>query len=296
MGFGGHSSASACFLGAETNEDSTEAIAAHVRAQGSDLATVMAGAGTLYWNNLVQESNNKQGYSYVNKGNFGGHAALAGAMGIGDCSHASAELVRAGTSDQHSFALAVDPRARGNGLATVLGAAGALISAYDSTDNSRYLGAQGAFVGALGLGGHASASADFVGAGTYGYSQSTAYACDLRAKGSSFAAVAGGAGAVEFEQSPIINDFDYQGSAVGAYSNGPNSKAFARYIRADTSWDESSAFARCIGSGLNGEVFAGVAHPLIGGVDGITVPAGYYSQATAGITSNPTILYWGVIP
>jgi hypothetical protein len=300
LGVGHHSSASACFLGAETNGDITEAFAAHARAQGNDLATVLAGAGNLYWNNLVQESNSKQGYSYVNKGNFGVQGALAGALGKGDHSSASADFVRAETmgqfvfDPQHTFALAVDPRARGNDLATVLGAAGALTAAYDSTDSSKYLGAQGAFVGALGTGDHSRASADFIGAGTYGYIQSTAYACDLRAKGNSFAAVAGGAGAVEFEQSPTIDKFDYQGSAVGAYSKGPNSNAFACYIRADTSWDSSSALARHIGSGPNGKVFAGVAHPIVGGIVGTTAPAGTYDYAMAGVISNPTILYWGI--
>jgi hypothetical protein len=245
--------------------------------------------------------------------------ALVGALGVGRHSSASADFIAAGTNSQQTaagtngqqtaagtnsqqtYAFAVDPKARGGYMAAVLAGAGSLCAESQEyqtnlfSDFNRYIGAQGALVGALGIGDHSRASADFIGAKTNG-DNSVGVATDLRARGDSFAAVAAGAGAIQFEQNPTPK-IDYQGSAVGAYSSGPSSNAYARYIKADTSWDESSAFAYHIGSGPNGKVFAGVAHPLIGGVDGITVPAGFYNQALAGVFSDPaTVLYWGINP
>ncbi|MGB5099119.1 MAG: hypothetical protein WBN94_00770, partial [Methanothrix sp.] len=303
LGIGDRSSASADFIAAGTNGDSTDAFAADARAQGDDLAAALAlaGAGNLYAGSYEYDQGSRRGYGYGSEEYLDVQGALAGALGIGDRSSASADFIGAGTNGDSTDAFAVDARARGDDMAAVLAGAGSLDAGsleYQSnldSDYTRSLGAQGALVGALGVGEGSRASADFIGAGT-NCIHSAAAAADLRAEGDSFAAVAAGAGAIQFEQSPIIN-MDYQGSAVGAYSVGPNSNAFARYIRADTSWDESSALARQIGSGPNGKVFAGVAHSLIGGVNGMTKPAGSYNQALAGIVSSPptTVLYWGII-
>ncbi|MDD4651884.1 MAG: hypothetical protein PHQ34_06600 [Methanothrix sp.] len=296
LGVGDHSSASADFIAAGTNGDSTEAFAADARARGDDAAAVLAAAGSVYWNNLAHECNGPQGHSYSNTGNFGGQGALAGALGAGDHSSASVDFIKAGTNGQQTFALMADSRAHGDDLATVLAAAGAIDGKYDAIGNSIDLGAQGSIVGSLGAGDHSCASADFMGAST-DYDHSTAFACDLKARGNSFAAVGAGAGSIQLEISPPnTNVLAYQGSAVGAYSFDSNSYAYAHYIRSCTSWDRSSAFAKHIGSGPNGEVFAGVAHPSAGGgIDGVTAPSGSYNQAYAGVDPLATpITYWGI--
>jgi hypothetical protein len=303
LGIGDHSHASADFIGAVTNGDSTGAFVADPRARGDDLAAVLAAAGSLDWHRQIYDRNSCHGYTY-DRSSLGIQGALAGALGIGDHSSASADFIAAETNGQQTFAVADDPKARGGSMAAALAAAGYL-SAENWVHNSNNdyhtnLWAEGALVGALGAGAGSRASACFIGAATsddpgIGTSddQSTAVAIGLRAEGGSFAAVGAGAGAIKFDQNPISKDFSYQGSAVGAYSVGPNSHAFADYIRAHTSWDESSAFARHIGSGPNGKVFAGVAHQLIGGVNGVVKPAGSYDLARAKVMSQPpvTILY-----
>jgi hypothetical protein len=299
LGIGDHSSASADFIAAGTDGDSTDAFAADARAEGNGLAAVLAGAGSLDAGSYEYERDGHHRYSYGYGQYIDAQAALVGAVGAGRHSSASADLIEAGTDGQQTYAIAVDPKARGGGLAAVLAGAGSLYAESEEHNGNRhndfssnYLGAQGALVGSLGTGDHSRASADFIGAETNG-DNSVAVATDLRARGNSFAAVAAGAGAIQ-----LIPTFDYQGSAVGAYSFGPNSNAYARYIRADTSWDESSAFARHIGSGPNGEVFAGVAYPSIG-IDGTTEPEGSYNRAYAWVTSDPLAplpYNWGIIP
>ena len=295
LGIGDHSSASAELIAAGTNGDETTAFAADAKARGDDLAAVLAGAGSIDAGSYVYDRDGHHRHTYESGQYIDAQAAFVGALGIGDHSSASADFIAAGTNGQETYAFAVNPKARGDNLAAVLAGAGSLYAESQEyhknsySDFSRYLGAQGALVGALGVGECSRASADFIGAETDGY-HSTAVATDLRSRGDSFAAVAAGAGAIQ-----LIPTFDYQGSAVGAYSSGPNSNAYARYIQADTSWDESSALARHIGSGPNGEVFAGVAHQSIPGVDGITKPAGSYNLAEARVTSHPSLdLYWGI--
>jgi hypothetical protein len=297
LGIGGHNKASTDFIAAGTDSDETAAIAVDARARGNDLAAVLAGAGNLYASQYEYGRDSRRDDSYEAGMYLDANGALVGTFGVGRHSSASADFIEAGTDGQQTYAFAIDPRARGNDLAAVLAGAGSLYAGsqeYYTNSLSRYIAAQGALVGGLGIGDHSSASAEFIGAATNG-DQSTAVASDLRARGDSFAAVAAGAGSIQFEQNPIIDIFEYQGSAVGAYSNGPISFAYADHIRASTGWDESSALARHIGAGPKGEVFAGVAHPSIPGIDGITKPAGFYDLAEARVISQPTTdLYWGI--
>ncbi|MGB5100430.1 MAG: hypothetical protein WBN94_07535, partial [Methanothrix sp.] len=137
-GVGKDSKASADFIAAGTNGDSTDAFAADARARGDYMAAVLAGAGSLYAGSYEYDQGSRRGYDYGSGEYLGVQGALAGALGIGDRSSASADFIAAGTNGDSTDAFAADVRARGDDMAAVLAGAGNLYAgSYEYDQGSR---------------------------------------------------------------------------------------------------------------------------------------------------------------
>ncbi|HNY34180.1 MAG TPA: hypothetical protein PKK68_05930, partial [Methanothrix soehngenii] len=205
-GIGDDSRAKAGNIGAITDGSRTLAMGDHLKAESNGLALVGAVAGCVGYG--------ADGYYYRTRHNslwheyegFGVEGALALAAGAGKDSKASADFIAAGTNGEKTTAFAADSRARGDYMAAVLAGAGSLQAGsyeYDRDSHhddyhgsGEFISVQGALAGALGVGDHSSASADFIAAGTNG-EKTTAFAADSRARGDYMAAVLAGAGSLQ---------------------------------------------------------------------------------------------------
>ncbi|HSD56922.1 MAG TPA: hypothetical protein VLB04_01980 [Methanotrichaceae archaeon] len=253
IGAGSKSLASAGYLEAGTDGQESYAYSEDISAKGNDLAAVAAATG------YIEKYSEDDIF-----GDIGGlevQGALAGAIGAGKDSMASARYLEADTNYWETYAFGEKMKAKGNGLAAVAAGAGYLKESSSAIPVGYYedLHVDGALAGAVGAGENSKASANYLEAGT-DYWDTYAYGKKMKAKGDSFAAVAAGAGNLEIESEfGISGDHSHlvvQGALAGAAGAGEDSEASARYLEADTDGYYSGASGRKLKA--KGDEFAAV--------------------------------------
>jgi hypothetical protein len=260
---GENSRASANFVGAKTDGETTFAEGHGIRARGDEFAGIVAGAGSFY-----QEHGQMQSPFFV--GSFdriGIQGALAGAVAGGENSRASANFVGAKTDGETTFAEGHGIRARGDEFAGIVAGAGSFYQDHGQMQSPFFagsfdsLGIQGAIAGAAAGGDDSRASADFIGAKTDGET-TFAEGHGIRASGDEFAGILAGAGSLYMDhglmQSPFFaGSFDrlgIQGALAGAAAGGDDSEASANFVGALT--DGENTFAEGYGLQASGDEFA----------------------------------------
>ena len=262
---GDDSRASADFIGALTDGDTTLAEGYRMRASGDDFAGVGAGAGNLYMGHGQVQSP----LFFADFGSLDMQGALTAAVAGGEHSRASADFVGALTDGDTTLAEGHRIRASGDDFAGVGAGAGNLYMGHGQVQSPLFfadfgsLDMQGALTAAVAGGDDSRASADFVGALTDG-DTTLAEGHRIRASGDDFAGVGAGAGSLYMDrremQSPFFftgfESLDMQGALTAAVAGGDDSRASAGYVGATTDGDASSAQGFLMRA--KGDDFAGV--------------------------------------
>gem|GEM_PF-6745391 len=241
VGVGSKSLASADYLEAGTDGQESYAYSEDILAKGDSLAAVAAATG--YIEKYSEDD------IFVSSEGLGVQGALAGAIGVGTDSKASARYLEAGTDYWETYAFGERMKANGNELAAVAAGAGYLRegSWANPPEYDEHFYVDGALAGAVGAGENSKASARYLEAGI-DYWDTYALGENMKAKGNSFAAVAAGAGNLEIgsgvDTSGGYSYLEVQGSLTGAAGAGENSKASARYLEAATDGYYSDASGR----------------------------------------------------
>ncbi len=235
VGAGSNSRASADYLKAGTDSHESYAYSKDILAKGDSLAAVAAAAG------YMEVGPEEEIFGVTDELEVDG--ALAGAIGAGKNSKASARYLEAATDDWvwdlETYAFGERMKASGDSLAAVVAGAGNLRESSWMTPSEYHerFYAEGALAGAAGVGKDSKASAKYLEAGV-DYWDSYAFGRKMKASGNSFAAVAAGAGNLEIRDGvDTSGGYGYlgvQGALAGAAGAGENSKASAKYLEAAT--------------------------------------------------------------
>lgn len=265
-GVGKKSKVSAGYIEAGTGHQDwgTYALGENLRAKGKVFAAVAAGAGHVSINGFADPEYLYEGLNV--------EGAIAGAVGHGEKSKASAEYLQAATDysdqdwDQATYAYGERLKAKGNYFAAVAAGAGHLYADREFYPGEIYegLGINGALAGAAGVGEGSKASAKYLEAAT-GYRdwdrETYAYGEKLDARGDDLAAVAAGAGHLGANRG-VSPEGEYErlwieGALVGAAGIGEGSEASAKYLKAGIDYWDTFALARKLNA--KGSKFAAAA-------------------------------------
>ncbi len=253
VGVGSKSLASADYLEAGTDGQESYAYSENILAKGDSLAAVATAAGNI-------EKHSEEDIFVISEG-LRVQGALAGAIGVGEDSKASARYLEADTDYWETYAFGERMKANGNELATVAAGAGYLREGFEATPigYNEHLYIDGALAGAAGVGEDSKASAKYLEAGI-DYWDTYAFGEKMKAKGNDFAAVAAGAGNLDIGSGAGIfgsySYFEVQGALAGAAGAGEDSEASARYLEAVTDGSYSDASGRKLKA--KGDEFAAV--------------------------------------
>ncbi|NPV63825.1 MAG: hypothetical protein HPY61_14575 [Methanotrichaceae archaeon] len=230
---------SADYIEAGTDGRETWAGGRNLKAKSNVFSSTVAGSGSF-------RSSSADYYSgYYNNINVQG--ALAGSVGAGKDSTASASCLEAGTDGWETYAYGEHLKSKGDKLAAVLAGSGYL-NKYSSAYTYGYgdgFAVQGALVGAAGAGKDSTASASYLEAGTDGL-ETYAYGEHLKSKGNKLAAVLAGSGYLNKYSSADTygygDGFAFQGALAGAAGAGKDSIASASCLEAGTDGLETYAY------------------------------------------------------